>query len=79
VVPWGYEKVDPATGERFTWGRKESLEELARPKRIDEMKGNHVKILQAERSAEPDRPLLEILADVYDEDNEDQGCLICHL
>ena len=33
-----YEKIHPITGERFTWNQRESLEELARPERVREIK-----------------------------------------
>jgi 3'-phosphoadenosine 5'-phosphosulfate sulfotransferase (PAPS reductase)/FAD synthetase len=32
-----YEKIDPTTGQRYTWNEGESLEELARPERIQEI------------------------------------------
>src|SRR5947209_395418 len=41
-----YEKVDPVTGERYTWNQKESLEELARPERVREIKERHQKAMQ---------------------------------
>ena len=33
-----YEKIDPVTGERYTWNQKESLVELSSPERIQEIK-----------------------------------------
>lgn len=67
-----YEKFDPETGERFTWNPKESLQELAQPERIQEI------LQRAElRSTQADRPAT--LIDLIDEDDDQQGCLICHL
>lgn len=72
-----YEKIDPVTGERYTWSQGESLEELERPERTNEIKENHAKELGRPRS-EPNRPLYEILA-ALDDDDDEQACLICHL
>ena len=38
-----YEKIDPLTGERFTWMQGESLDELSRPERIAEIKAEYEK------------------------------------
>jgi len=74
-----YEKIDPQAGERYTWAQGESLEELSRPERMAEIKANYQKVLATEKATQPNRPLHEILADVYDQENDDQPCLICHL
>ena len=74
-----YEKIDPETGRRFTWSQGESLEELAAPERSDEIRRRHLKVLQAENATKPDRPLIEVFADALNDENEDEGCLICHL
>jgi 3'-phosphoadenosine 5'-phosphosulfate sulfotransferase (PAPS reductase)/FAD synthetase len=73
-----YEKFNPETGVRYTWSQGESLEELSQPKRIKEIKIRHEKVVQAERSMRPNRPLVEILNDVNDEEDND-FCLMCHL
>ncbi|MCS6918510.1 MAG: phosphoadenosine phosphosulfate reductase family protein [Fimbriimonadales bacterium] len=67
-----FEKVDPETGERFTWNERESLDELARPERMEQIK-------YAARQADTARPRSISLMDVFSEDDERQGCLICHL
>src|SRR5262245_29115957 len=36
-----YEKIDEEAGERYTWNQKESLEELSRPDRVQEIKERH--------------------------------------
>ena len=38
-----YEKEDPITGERYTWNQGESLDELARPERIAQIKEDYEK------------------------------------
>ena len=74
-----YEKFDPETGKRYTWAQSESLEELAKPERAEEIRRKHLKVLNAEQSARPDRPLSEVLADVHDLEDDEEPCLICHL
>ena len=74
-----YEKTDPQTGRRFTWSQSESLDELASPERADEIRRRHLKVLHAEQASTPDRPLIEVFAESLDQDNDEGGCLICHL
>jgi 3'-phosphoadenosine 5'-phosphosulfate sulfotransferase (PAPS reductase)/FAD synthetase len=74
-----YEKVNEATGETYTWSNGESLEELSLPERVEEIKANHLKAVILERKSRPNRPLVEVLADVLDEEEDEQGCTICHV
>jgi hypothetical protein len=74
-----YEKIDPETGERYTWSQSESLVDLEQPARVEEIKRNHAKVLAKEQTVRPNRPLVEILAEVHDDEDDGQGCLICHL
>lgn len=74
-----YEKFNETTGERYTWSQGESLEELSQPERIAQIKANHEKAMKSERKARPNRPLVEVLADVLDDEDDEQACTICHL
>lgn len=70
-----FEKVDPKTGETFTWVQGESLEELAKPGRIHEIKEEHAKRIQREQ-----QHANSFLMDVFSETHDEQSsCLICHL
>lgn len=75
-----YEKVDPETGERYTWSSSESLDELERPGRIIQIEERRAH--QAERLASR-RVNLTLIEQFFDEvrDAEDDsvGCNICHL
>lgn len=73
-----YEKFNPETGERFTWCQSESLEELSKPERIAEIKANTEKAMASKKTAKPNRRLIEILTDVYDDEDDEEPCLICH-
>ena len=74
-----YEKTDPETGRRFTWSQNESLDELADPERVEEIRRRHLKAVEAEKASRPDRPLIEVFADSLDQEDDEQGCLVCHL
>lgn len=67
-----YEKTDPETGERYTWAQGESLEELARPERLLQIrkKGSTVKLA-------PSKTLMAVLDD--EDIDGDQACTICSL
>jgi 3'-phosphoadenosine 5'-phosphosulfate sulfotransferase (PAPS reductase)/FAD synthetase len=74
-----YEKFNEATGRRYTWSQSESLEELSQPERVAEIKAKHQKTVQIERKARPNRPLAEVLADAFDEEDDSTPCTICHV
>lgn len=64
-----YEKVDPLTGQRYTWQQKESLAELARDARVLQIR----ELPEARRSGSR---LIDVLSE---EDPDDDACLICTL
>ena len=72
-----FEKVDPATGEGFTWIQGESLTQLASPERVKAIREEHARRRDREKNAGPKDATLR---DVF---GEDQGgsvaCTICHL
>lgn len=71
-----YEKVNPATGEAYTWSQGESLQELSQPERVQEIKQRRLRVLNSQ-TPESNRPLFEVLGG-EDEDDE-RACLICEL
>jgi 3'-phosphoadenosine 5'-phosphosulfate sulfotransferase (PAPS reductase)/FAD synthetase len=73
-----YEKFDPETGERYTWSGKESLEQLSQPERIQEIKENHEKALASKQKRRLNLPLVEVLDEVLDDEDDDQPCFFCH-
>jgi len=68
---------DRKAGTGYTWGH-ESLAQLSRAKRIKEIKENHRRSMSAEKKHRPNRPLAEILEEVYEFEDDDQPCLFCH-
>ncbi len=72
-----YEKENLETGERYTWSSRESLNELQTPERIQQIKTEHAQRQEANKSRhQANQTLLQVL-DNQDEDND--GCLVCHL
>jgi 3'-phosphoadenosine 5'-phosphosulfate sulfotransferase (PAPS reductase)/FAD synthetase len=65
-------------GRKFTWSQGESLEELIARREEIEAK-HHVALERAAKRTKPNRPLLEILSDAHDEDDDQVGCAVCHL
>ena len=70
----GFEKIDRITGERFTWSPGESLEELAQPERIAEIKRRYAKRTARRQGTQGER-----LLDILTEDPGGPSCLVCHL
>ena len=75
-----YEKTALKDGSPFTWSQGESLEDLARPKRIAEIKEEHKRRLERMRGklhANPLRPDAEPI-DIDDLYGQAKVCLACH-
>ena len=72
-----YEKFDETTGKRYTWSQSESLEELEG--REEEIKANYEKALKRQKTTAPNRPLIELFDVAQDEDDDEEGCVICHV
>ena len=75
-----YEKDAVQHGSPFTWSQGESLEELERPWRVDQIKAEHkqrLMRLQSRIQANPLRPDSEPL-DIDDLYGKAKACLVCH-
>ncbi|UQS30286.1 phosphoadenosine phosphosulfate reductase family protein [Streptomyces fradiae] len=65
-------------GRNYTWSQGESLQELI--ERKDEIEAKHQAALErAAKRIKPNRPLLEVLTDALDSDEDEAGCSVCHL
>ena len=71
-----FERIDPLTGEKYTWSSKESLAELAQPDRVAQIKQESEARQQVSPRYQANRTLAQLFSD---EVAEDEGCLICHL
>lgn len=74
-----YEKIDPETGDRYTWSERESLEELSDPRRVAEIKEKHDKAMKTNASTMKGQRLYQILGATLDDEDDTEPCLICHL
>lgn len=76
-----YEKLAREHASPFTWSANESLEELERPERIEEIKLRHTQRMARIRASKPRNPL-DISNSEPDIDEvygtEGKGCLACH-
>ncbi|MBU9169585.1 phosphoadenosine phosphosulfate reductase family protein [Burkholderia gladioli] len=78
-----YEKPYEKTGNFFTWSQGESLADLERPHRMEQIKREHVIRIERKAQRRENVTLMEVFAqadtaEVPDED-DDQGCLVCQL
>ncbi|MBB0242709.1 phosphoadenosine phosphosulfate reductase family protein [Streptomyces alkaliphilus] len=65
-------------GRNYTWSQGESLPELI--ERKEEIEAKHRAALErAAKRIKPNRPLLEVLSDALDSDDDEAGCSVCHL
>ena len=70
------EKHDPASGKSFTWIENETLHDLARPERVQQIRADY------ERKQGRINPSCEdtTLRDIFSSEIVDrEGCIICHL
>ena len=69
-----YERT--ASSEHFTWTQGETLRELLA--RGDSIKAEHDARAKAETLRSPNRPLLDVLGDLLDEEDTAPVCTACH-
>jgi 3'-phosphoadenosine 5'-phosphosulfate sulfotransferase (PAPS reductase)/FAD synthetase len=72
-----YEYANKENGNAFYWSGNESLEELEKPERVEQIKQNWEK--SRERSRKISSNLVSILGGLDEEEEEREGCLICYL
>jgi 3'-phosphoadenosine 5'-phosphosulfate sulfotransferase (PAPS reductase)/FAD synthetase len=73
------EKENSITGEQYTWIPGESLSELIKPERIDQIKANFQNRITSAVKIAPNTPLSKIFSHDISEEMGDESCLICHL
>lgn len=67
-----------ADGRRFTWAQGETLKELIG--RRDQIIAEHERVQQRQLTrAAPKTPLAEVLAAALDDEDDEPGCLVCHV
>jgi hypothetical protein len=71
-----FEKHDRTTGKIFTWIENESLHDLAKPERIEQIKADYDKKMRRNNYSSEDTKLRDVFAA---ETGDQKGCLVCHL
>jgi hypothetical protein len=63
---------------KYTWSHDESLTDLLA--RREEIEARHRQAIhRADSRVKPNRPLIEVLSDALDEDDDTPPCAVCHL
>jgi len=71
-----FEKHDQTTGNIFTWIENESLHDLAKPERVEQIKADYDRRIRRSNASGEDITL----RDIFSSENTDrEGCLVCHL
>ena len=73
-----YEKIDEQSGNRYSWNQRESLAELSDPARVQEVKKRHQAAIDTKKKRRGNLPLLEVLDEVLEDEDDDQPCFFCH-
>jgi 3'-phosphoadenosine 5'-phosphosulfate sulfotransferase (PAPS reductase)/FAD synthetase len=74
-----YEKISDEPGKTFTWNKEMPLRELKKPENVAAIKQRFAENEARYRKNRPDKKLVEILADMEDDDDGPTPCLICQL
>lgn len=64
-------------GRAYTWSPRETLTELLA--RREQIESNHEKAIQRARNNRVNIPLVEVLAEALDDDDDTQACTVCSL
>jgi hypothetical protein len=72
----GYEAT-AMQGRAYTWSQGESLRELR--DRADEIKEKHAAAMAREAGRRRNLPLVDVLSDVLDDEDDADGCTVCHI
>jgi 3'-phosphoadenosine 5'-phosphosulfate sulfotransferase (PAPS reductase)/FAD synthetase len=73
-----YEKIDERAGKTFTWIQGMPLSELRKPENVAAIKLRHAQSEERIKQNRGNRRLVEVLAEMENEDDEPTACTICH-
>ncbi len=66
-------------GEHFSWRQRETLAELEQPERIEQIRLGHIQRIADERARRPNQPLIKLIGEALDAEDDEKGCDVCHL
>jgi 3'-phosphoadenosine 5'-phosphosulfate sulfotransferase (PAPS reductase)/FAD synthetase len=74
-----YEKFSTEPGKTFTWNQEMPLSELRKPENVAAIKQRFAEYQERVKQNRGSKKLVEILADLEDEEEDSRPCLICQL
>jgi 3'-phosphoadenosine 5'-phosphosulfate sulfotransferase (PAPS reductase)/FAD synthetase len=74
-----YEKISSEAGKSFTWNQEMPLTELRKPENVAAIKRRYAEYEERSRKNRGNRKLVQVLADMEDDDDGPRACLICNL
>lgn len=74
-----YEKISEDAGKTFTWIQRMPLVQLRKPENIAAIKQRQSESEERNRKKRGNRKLVEVLAEMEDDEDEPRACLICQL
>lgn len=74
-----YEYANKKNGNPFYWNSSESLEDLEKPERMQEIIKNWEKSRERAKRNAGNKPLVNLLGGLEYEEEEREGCLICQI
>lgn len=74
-----YEKISEEPGKTFTWVQRMPLSELRKPGNVAAIKLRHAEIERRRNLSRQNKPLMQVLAGMEEEDDGPKACLICQL
>lgn len=74
-----YEKPNKVNGNVFYWNQNESLAELEKPERMEEIRQRHERSTEQRRASRKNKGLVTVLAGLEVDDGPREGCTICTL
>lgn len=74
-----YEKISEDAGKTFTWIQRMPLVQLRKPENIAAIKRRQSESEERNRKKRGNRKLVQVLAEMEDDEDEPRACLICQL
>lgn len=74
-----YEKISEDAGKTFTWIQRMPLVQLRKPENIAAIKHRQSESEERNRKKRGNRKLVQVLAEMEDDEDEPRACLICQL
>jgi 3'-phosphoadenosine 5'-phosphosulfate sulfotransferase (PAPS reductase)/FAD synthetase len=74
-----YEKISEDAGKTFTWVQRMPLVQLRKPENIAAIKHRQSESEERNRKKRGNRKLVQVLAEMEDDEDEPRACLICQL